>query len=175
MRKLGCNDLERQVHILLPCRRRQQIPLKHWFLSTCDHIPEDSNLKICTFLLDGIGNTQFYLPRYNTMQSAERQPTLQTLLNAVFLLGLFFSLADGDKYVAPKCWSTFNGLLSIISQKIEIFITTTVRTSNPAEWNTPYFLEYETIYFSLNNYTSNQCAFYGLKTAVVSIKFFLKM
>jgi hypothetical protein len=47
-------------------------------------------------LLDEIGNTEFCLPRYNTMQSAERQPTLQALLNAVFLVGLFFSLADGD-------------------------------------------------------------------------------
>jgi hypothetical protein len=69
------------------------VPIYH---TTCNHIPEDSNLKICTFLLEGIENIEFYHPRYNAMQSIERQPTLQALLHAVFLLGLFFSLADGD-------------------------------------------------------------------------------
>jgi hypothetical protein len=66
------------------------------YQTTCNHIPEDSYLKICTFLLDGIENIEFYLLRYNTMQSTESQPMLQALLQAVFLLGLFFSLTDGD-------------------------------------------------------------------------------
>jgi hypothetical protein len=35
------------------------------------------------------------------------------------------------RYVPPKRQLTFNGLHGIVSQKIEVFITTAVRTSNP--------------------------------------------
>jgi hypothetical protein len=35
------------------------------------------------------------------------------------------------QHVCPKCQLTFNGLHGIISQKTKLFITTTVRTSDP--------------------------------------------
>jgi hypothetical protein len=41
------------------------------------------------------------------------------------------------RYVPPECWLTFNGLHSIISQNIVLFITTAVRTSNPTILNLP--------------------------------------
>jgi hypothetical protein len=34
------------------------------------------------------------------------------------------------RHVPPKRWLAFNGLHSVISQKIELFITTALRTSN---------------------------------------------
>jgi hypothetical protein len=37
-------------------------------------------------------------------------------------------------HIPPKCWLTFNGLQGITSQKVEFFITTAVRTSNPATY-----------------------------------------
>jgi hypothetical protein len=46
------------------------------------------------------------------------------LLHAGLLLGLLFNPEDG----------TFNRLHSIISQKTELCITTTVRTSNPTKY-----------------------------------------
>jgi hypothetical protein len=53
---------------------------------------------------------------------------------AGFLLGLFFDPEDrGD--VPPKRLLTFKGLHSVISQKIELFITTAVGTSNPTSFN----------------------------------------
>jgi hypothetical protein len=47
------------------------------------------------------------------------------------LLGLFLDAGD----VPPKRRLTFNGLHGVISQKIELFITTAVRTSNPTNLN----------------------------------------
>jgi hypothetical protein len=35
------------------------------------------------------------------------------------------------KKASKLCWLTFNGLLCVISQNTELFITTAVRTSNP--------------------------------------------
>jgi hypothetical protein len=40
--------------------------------------------------------------------------------------------AGGKRHVLPKRRLAFNGLHGIISQKMELFITTAVRTSNPA-------------------------------------------
>jgi hypothetical protein len=50
-------------------------------------------------------------------------------LKAGLLLGFFFDPEDGDD-VPPKSWLTFNRLHGVISQKIVLFITTAVRTSN---------------------------------------------
>jgi hypothetical protein len=36
------------------------------------------------------------------------------------------------RYVPPKCHVTFTGLHGVISQKIELFVATAVRTTNPA-------------------------------------------
>jgi hypothetical protein len=38
------------------------------------------------------------------------------------------------RYVPPKRRLTFNGLHGVITQEIELFITTGVRTSNPTPW-----------------------------------------
>jgi hypothetical protein len=35
------------------------------------------------------------------------------------------------RYVFPKRWLTFNGLHGVISQKLILFMTTAVKTSNP--------------------------------------------
>jgi hypothetical protein len=45
------------------------------------------------------------------------------------LLGLYFDPEDGGD-VPPKSPLAFNGLHSVISQKIELFIITAVGTSN---------------------------------------------
>jgi hypothetical protein len=48
-------------------------------------------------------------------------------IHAGFLRGMFFDPEDrGD-----RCSLTFNGLRGVISQKIELFIATAVRTSDP--------------------------------------------
>jgi hypothetical protein len=46
------------------------------------------------------------------------------------LLALFFDPEDGGYMFPPKRQLTFNGLHGIISQKIELFVTNVVRTSN---------------------------------------------
>jgi hypothetical protein len=68
------------------------------------------------------------------------------------LLGLFFDpvgLGGGDMFLRKRRL-IFNGLHSVISQKIVLFITTVVRISNPTD--TPlrykcliprYYLKYE--------------------------------
>jgi hypothetical protein len=48
------------------------------------------------------------------------------------LLGLFFDPEAGGDIFFPKSRLTFTGLHGVISQKIVLFITTAVRTSNPA-------------------------------------------
>jgi hypothetical protein len=53
----------------------------------------------------------------------------QSRAHAGFLHSLFLNPEDGGD-VPPKCLLTFNGLHGVISQKIELFITTAVRTSN---------------------------------------------
>jgi hypothetical protein len=50
----------------------------------------------------------------------------QTELHATFLHVLIFNLEDGG-----DSRLTFNGLHGLIYQKMELFITTAVRTSNP--------------------------------------------
>jgi hypothetical protein len=37
-------------------------------------------------------------------------------------------------HIPPKYWLIFSGLHSVISEKVELFITTAVRTSNPATY-----------------------------------------
>jgi hypothetical protein len=53
------------------------------------------------------------------------------LLHAGFLLGLYFDPEDEGDMFPAKCLLTFNGLHGVISQKIELFITTAVGPSNP--------------------------------------------
>jgi hypothetical protein len=52
--------------------------------------------------------------------------------SAGVLLGLFFDHADGGDTFLRKVGLTFNGLHCVISQMVELFITTGGRTSNPA-------------------------------------------
>jgi hypothetical protein len=47
------------------------------------------------------------------------------------LFGLFFDPEDGGDMFLQKLRLTSNGLHGVISQKIVLFITTAVRTSNP--------------------------------------------
>jgi hypothetical protein len=51
-----------------------------------------------------VNNKEFYLLRYNDVYSAENQPTFRRMV--------------------------FNGLYGVTSQKIKLFLTTAVRTSN---------------------------------------------
>jgi hypothetical protein len=62
--------------------------------------------------------------------STRAEPLLATRFHAGFLLGLFFDPEDGGD-VTPKRRLTLNGLHDVIPQKIVLFITTAVRTSNP--------------------------------------------
>jgi hypothetical protein len=47
------------------------------------------------------------------------------------LLGLFFDPEDGGDMFLKKRRLTLNGLQGVISQKMVLFITAAVRTSNP--------------------------------------------
>jgi hypothetical protein len=79
---------------------------------------------------------EFYLLRYNAVQSVDSEPTFGTTARLHFhgrrisqvrnQLGIRWG-----RYVLPKRRLTFNGLHGVIFQKIESFITTAVRTSNP--------------------------------------------
>jgi hypothetical protein len=53
-----------------------------------------------------------------------------SLFHAGFLLALFFGPKNGG-YVAPKRRLALTGLHGVISQKIELFIATAAKTSNP--------------------------------------------
>jgi hypothetical protein len=57
------------------------------------------------------------------------QVLLATCFHAGFVLSLFFDRED----VPPKCRLTLIGLHGVISHKIELFITTTVKISNPTK------------------------------------------
>jgi hypothetical protein len=76
---------------------------------------------------------EYYLLGYNVVES---QPTFRrnisppTCFHSGFLFGKFFDPEDGGD-VPPKRRLIFNGLYGVISQKIVLFITTDVRTSNP--------------------------------------------
>jgi hypothetical protein len=52
------------------------------------------------------------------------------MLHAGFLLGLIFNPEDGGRYIPPKRELAFNGVHGVISQKMELFKSTAVRTSN---------------------------------------------
>jgi hypothetical protein len=56
---------------------------------------------------------------------------LATYFHAGFLLSLFFRPWKWRRYVPPKRRLTLKGLHGVISQKLVLFITTAVRTSNP--------------------------------------------
>jgi hypothetical protein len=56
---------------------------------------------------------------------------LVTCFHAGFLLHLYFDLENGWHVLPKRPW-IFNELHGVISQKIELFITTAMRTSNPA-------------------------------------------
>jgi hypothetical protein len=50
-----------------------------------------------------------------------------------FLAWLILRTWRWRRYVQPKCWLTFNGLHSAVSQKTEFFITAAVRTWSPTK------------------------------------------
>jgi hypothetical protein len=58
---------------------------------------------------------------------------LPTCFHACFLFRLFFRPWRWRRYVPPKLRLTLNGLHRGISQKMVLFITTAVRTSNPTQ------------------------------------------
>jgi hypothetical protein len=76
-------------------------------------------------------NKEYYLLRYNAVQPFEIQPTFRRKMS---------SSGSKNKPVNKRAWKqlasiarrlTFNGLHSVISQNIALFMTTSVRTSNP--------------------------------------------
>jgi hypothetical protein len=54
------------------------------------------------------------------------------LLHAGLVLGLFFHHEEGGYKFLRNVGCFFNGLHGVILQKVELFVTTAVRTSNPA-------------------------------------------
>jgi hypothetical protein len=62
----------------------------------------------------------------------EQAALLATCFLAAFLLGLFFDPEDGG-YVTPKRRLALNNLYGVISQKLVLFMTTALRTSNPTQ------------------------------------------
>lgn len=103
---------------------------------------------------------EFCHPGYNTMQSMESQPAFQSSMSPQS------SGEEQTKQVTSMLHAGYlkmtltcsletsvnsNGLHSIISQKIDLFVTTAVRTSSPALCNTslPIFFQIkETICYS---------------------------
>jgi hypothetical protein len=67
------------------------------------------------------------------------------MLRADFLFGVFFS--------AGERWLIFDGLHGVMSQKVELFITTAVRTSDP----TIYHPDLRMIALTLNELSSAEC------------------
>jgi hypothetical protein len=61
------------------------------------------------------------------------QAVLDTCFHAGSLFALFFDPDDADDMFPPERRLTFNGLHGVISQKIEAFITTALRISNPTK------------------------------------------
>jgi hypothetical protein len=74
---------------------------------------------------------EFCLLGYNTMLS---KLCLLLPLSPWFLARLILRPWSWRGYVPPKRRLTFNVLHRVISQEIEIFIATAVRTSNPTLW-----------------------------------------
>jgi hypothetical protein len=64
-----------------------------------------------------------------TRKELESGSKLSGLRHAFFIVGLLFN--PEDKFLLPDRRLIFNGLNSVISQKMEIFITTALTTSNP--------------------------------------------
>jgi hypothetical protein len=67
------------------------------------------------------------------VEEQAKQSSLCYVLHAGFLLCLFFDPESGGD-VSPKRRSTFNGLHGCISQKIDFFINTVMRTTNSAKF-----------------------------------------
>jgi hypothetical protein len=89
------------------------------------------DITLCSLLK---ANWRFGGTRRLHLQGRRSRALLATYFHAGFLLGLFFDPEDGWQYVPLKRWLTFNRLQGVITQKIVLFITTTVRTSNPTQY-----------------------------------------
>jgi hypothetical protein len=70
------------------------------------------------------GNEEFCLLAYNTMWSIESRLTFRRNMSPQ-------SSRSKDEL---QCWLTFSGLCGVMSQKIELFVTTDVRISNPTRY-----------------------------------------
>jgi hypothetical protein len=77
----------------------------------------------------------FYILPHHQGHNAQRKTVVWIIVNSElvswFLARLILLPWRWRRYVPPKRRLTFNGLHCVISQKIALFITTTVRTSNP--------------------------------------------
>jgi hypothetical protein len=71
--------------------------------------------------------------RISSARNQHASILLATCLLAVCCSAYFFDPEDGGD-VPPKRRFTLNGLYGVISQKMILFITTAVKTSNPAYW-----------------------------------------
>jgi hypothetical protein len=106
------------------------------YQTTCHHISEDTTLlKKSTIIWDIMLCGPMRVNRrfggtYRLLLQGES--LFITCFHAGFLLSLFFDPEDGGD-VLPKRRSTFNGRHGVLSQKMVLFITTAVRTSNPTK------------------------------------------
>jgi hypothetical protein len=85
-------------------------------------VPSDSQWELISCL--AVPSYFLYKPELSTGR------LLYCLLYVGFLLGLFFNPHNGSK-CPPKHRLIFNELHGVLSQKIQLFIATTLRTSNP--------------------------------------------
>jgi hypothetical protein len=79
------------------------------------------------------GGKQNNLPAGN-MGLYMKQKQVASRIICWFLAELILSTLKMEQYVPPKRRLTLNGLHGVISQKIVLFTTTTVRTSNPTNF-----------------------------------------
>jgi hypothetical protein len=102
-----------------------------YFINPFDQWYQHCSLSISSFLkvhrLRDIKRSLFWK---STDVSEEPPAVLATCFHAGFLSGLFFHPEDGGDIFPTKRRLTFNGPQSFISQKIELFIATAVRTSD---------------------------------------------
>jgi hypothetical protein len=119
------------IKTLLLWRCRQQIPPECWYLSVKPYSYVVTSWKIAN---ESFVHIIIYRPQKTCCLQLHQQVASRAVLAACLCwFPAWHTLWSWRwrRYVPPKCQLIFNSLHSIISQKLELFITTTERTLNP--------------------------------------------
>jgi hypothetical protein len=104
-----------------------------WGYGDCDGsgMQQGSGDKKCTRYSISCGDASWKVTIWKSVKHIGQAPAI--CFHAGFLLRLFFRPWRWRRYVPPKRRLTLNGLHGVISQKMALFITTAVITSNPTD------------------------------------------